>query len=161
MFNKINKHIEECEYGDKCMKYGCKLYHKKRNKVDCVKGDECYNIDCNDLHSRKRNFKLFNNDLCYFGYNCNRKRLGTCNRFHYGIDKLPRTTYLLLEKMKLKEKKNQKQIQTVKETSTEIHTTHKHTTEQYIKGDIYSRIIDINLDFNYKNGNYTYFNQYF
>ena len=73
--NKETKKI--CKYENKCMKYGCKLFHDKKIMIDCKEGNLCYNVNCFYLHSRNRNKRLFGKDFCYFGSNC---ILGTSER---------------------------------------------------------------------------------
>lgn len=153
--------LKECENGNHCMKFGCKNYHKDKNKKDCVDGDLCYDIVCDKLHSRTRNYTLFKKDLCYFGIKCNRQRLGLCNRFHLGIDKIPAATCVLLKYIEKEKKKEKQSIKKEEERKKQIEI--KKQQEKEIN---YTNIIEnqknipihqlINLDFTYLNGKYTY-----
>lgn len=154
--------LKECENGNHCMKFGCKYYHKDKNKKDCIDGDLCYNIFCDKLHSRARNYMLFKKDLCYFGIKCNRQRLGLCNRFHLGIDKIPSSTYVLLKNIEKEEKKREKQyIKKEEKRKKQIKIKQQHKKEtNYINIIENQKYIPINhlikFNFTYSNGKYTY-----
>ena len=184
--SKNKKQNKMCQIGNNCMRFRCSDLHHNKYKEDCIKGDLCYDVRCNDLHSRARNFKLFKKDYCYFGSDCNRRRLGECDRFHNDIDELPNSTYLLLKKIKEKERKQKEKLRKEKERNKK-QKLQKEMKEKYrkenkiIKENPYSKIIEnkekhnsinsinkyeliddlICLDLMYSNGNYTYLTEKF